>query len=302
VIAGVDWDEEVAPARKGLATSLRAGKALVETRLDKASSLLSAGAEKRATASSLLGAARSIEAVEGATAARAWLESQGIDKLSPRAKAIIMAERARIALAAGDTDEAKRQLKLLRTIPGKANDGWSAVAKARIQRRSGDLNGGKSILSRASKGRKKSIPAMVELERWNSEESAPSLDRSESLIQGPIQGDALLLSARAALARGETDKAGQHLGALMWKRPGEADVMQTSLTFAQWLEAQGNKDEASRVFEALGRLRPNDPQLVKTQMERARAAGDKAKAAELFQKLLDLESAGEGDLAEPDPR
>ena len=162
------------------------------------------------------------------------------------------------------------------------------------------MNGAKAILSRASKGRKKSIPAMVELERWNSEESAPNLERSESMLQGPLQGDALLLSARAALAQGETERAGEHLGVLMWKRPGEASPMDTSLAYAQWLEATGKAGEAENVLDKLQSLRPNDPSLVKQLMERARAAGDKAKAAELFQKLLDLESGSPpGDDTEP---
>ena len=121
-------------------------------------------------------------------------------------------------------------------------------------------------------------------------ESAPNLERAESLIQGPLQGDALLLSARAALAQGDTARAGEHLGVLMWKRPGEASLMDTSLVYAQWLEASGKADEAERVLDKLQSLRPNDPSLVKQLMERARASGDKAKAAELFQKLLDLES------------
>ena len=289
-IAGVDWEEEVAPTRRQLRVSLRAGQALAETKLDKASSLLREGAEASPAASSLIGATRAVETVEGARSALAWLESQSPEKLTAKAKAIVFAERGRLALKDGNTDEAKRQLKLLRAIPGKANDGWSAVTKARITRAEGDLNGAKAILSRASKGRKKSIPAMVELERWNSEESAPNLERAESMLQGPLQGDALLLSARAALAQGQTERAGEHLGVLMWKRPGEASPMDTSLAYAQWLEASGKGREAEKVLDKLQSLRPNDPSLVKQLMERARAAGDKAKAAELFQKLLDLES------------
>ena len=68
--------------------------------------------------------------------------------------------------------------------------------------------------------------------------------------------------------------------------------METSLAYAQWLEVSGNAAEGAEVIEKLSSLRPNDPALVKQLMDRARASGDKAKAAELFQKLLDLESAG----------
>ena len=115
------------------------------------------------------------------------------------------------------------------------------------------------------------------------------------MLQGPVQGDALLLAARASLARGETESAGDYLGTLMWKRPGEARVMETSLVYAQWLEASGKSSEGEAILDKLGALRPNDPALVKMLMERARASGDKAKAAELFQKLLDIESAAEID-------
>ena len=292
-IAGMDWDEEVAPSRNGLRLSLRAGQALSEAKLDKVASLLSDGATAAPSASSFLGAARAVEAVEGASAALTWLDNQSTDKLTPKAKAILLAERGRLSIESGNPEGAKRQLKLLRSIPGKANDGWSAVTKARITRAGGDLNGAKAILSRASKGRKKSIPAMVELERWNSEDSAPSLERSTSMLQGPVQGDALLLAARAALARGETESAGDYLGTLMWQRPGEASPMETSLVYAQWLEASGRSSEGAAILDKLGASRPNDPALVKLLMERARAAGDKAKAAELFQKLMDIESATE---------
>ena len=57
--------------------------------------------------------------------------------------------------------------------------------------------------------------------------------------------------------------------------------MDTSLAYAQWLEATGKAGEAENVLDKLQSLRPNDPSLVKQLMERARAAGDKAKAAEL---------------------
>ena len=85
-IAGVDWEEEVAPTRRQLRVSLRAGQALAETKLDKASSLLREGAEASPAASSLVGATRAVETVEGARSALAWLESQTLDKLTAKAK------------------------------------------------------------------------------------------------------------------------------------------------------------------------------------------------------------------------
>ena len=97
-IAGVDWEEEVAPTRRQLRVSLRAGQALAETKLDKASSLLREGAEASPAASSLVGATRAVETVEGARSALAWLESQSPDKLTAKAKAIVFAERGRLAL------------------------------------------------------------------------------------------------------------------------------------------------------------------------------------------------------------
>ena len=289
-IAGVDWEEEVAPTRRQLRVSLRAGQALAETKLDKASSLLREGAEASPAASSLIGATRAVETVEGARSALAWLESQSPEKLTAKAKAIVFAERGRLALKDGNTDEAKRQLKLLRAIPGKANDGWSAVTKARITRAEGDLNGAKAILSRASKGRKN--PFL----RWSSlKDGIPKrVRRTSSVLSRCSRGPASRRCAAAfrarSLAQGQTERAGEHLGVLMWKRPGEASPMDTSLAYAQWLEASGKGGEAEKVLDKLQSLRPNDPSLVKQLMERARAAGDKAKAAELFQKLLDLES------------